>query len=323
MLGRASGTKIYAEHRGGGLTDYLPATVRMRVSRLKRLAVGGSLALALGVFTNPAQAIDVEPGDYYYLGDGANLFLGYYQRIESNTFNLDGNEVPGSEFSGSVGALRYLRYTEAFGLPAVVQGFFTFADFSDADFAGGPLVREDGFGDITLGFTMFAKAAALDDPKGTTLGFTLYTSFPTGDYTVGGANLGAGGVTFIPQVGLIQGLGGGWFFEANYDVAITRDFTANGVSVDVDPRHQTQLWIRKQFSQATYAAIGFNAVRGADISANGVATGLKTNVNEARISVGTFINPTTQISGRISYDIGTDDGFSSEPFFQLRLLKLF
>lgn len=282
-----------------------------------------ALASVLVAMTTPALAIDVEPGDYIPLPAGTNAFLGYYQHLKSDTFSLDGTEVPASELSANIGIGRYLRYFDVSGTPVGVQAILPFGSFSDATVGGAALPKGDGIGDLTVGATVWPLAAAPDDLTGTTLGFTLYASAPIGDYEFGGANLGKGGTTITPQIGLIQGLGGGYFLEASYDVTYTRDFDASGIDVAVDPLHQAQVWVRRQFSPATYVALGYSGLRGGDISGNGVSTGLQTSSDQARLSVGHFISQTTQISGRIGYDFNAKDGFKAEPVFQLRLLQLF
>ena len=281
-------------------------------------------ATALIASSGTAMAIDTDPGDYVPLPKGTKAFLGYFQHLRSETFSLGGTEVPSSEATANVAIARGLYYTEAFGRPAGLQFFLPYADFSTADVGGTALTNNSGIGDLTFGATTWLKAAAPDDLTGTTLGFTLYASLPTGDYTVGGANVGNGGFTITPQVGLIQGLGKGWFLDATYDVAFTSDFDDDaGTPVEIDPKHQLQIYARKQVSPATYFAVGYNEIRGGEIFAGGASTGLESNTRQVRLSAGTFINQTTQLSGRVTWDLDTDDGFSPEPQVQFRILKLF
>ncbi|MDJ0858809.1 MAG: transporter [Dinoroseobacter sp.] len=289
-------------------------------TNIKTLAATAALCIA-GI--QPAMAIDTDPGDYTVLPSGTNALLGYFQHLESDTFSLDGTEVPSSELSGNIGILRYLRYSDIDGVPVGFQVIAPYGQFGDATVGGGDLEKADGLGDVTVGATVWALAAAPTDLTGTTLGFTLYGSFPTGDYEVGAANIGNGGFTLTPQIGLVQGLGGGRFLDATYDVAFTQDFDSNGFDVSTDPKHQAQIWLRQQFSEATYVAVGYSGIRGGDVSLNGTDTGAKIKSDQARLAIGHFINPTTQISGRIGYDFNADDGFKSEPAFQLRLMKLF
>lgn len=283
-------------------------------------------ALAVATLLAGAQsawAIDVEPGDYTPLPAGTNAILGYYQSLSSDTFSIDGNEIPASELSADVGILRYLRYFDANGLPMGFQAILPMGTFNDAQAGGAGLDTEDGLGDLTVGVSAWPMAAAPDDLTGTTLGVTLYASFPVGEYAPGGANLGNGGVTITPQVGLIQGLGKGFFLDASYDVTFTQDFDADGLDVSIAPLHQAQAWMRYQFSPATYAAMGYSGLRGGDVKVEDVDTGLKTNRDEVRFAIGHFINQTTQISGRVGYDVAAEDGFKSDPVIQLRLMKLF
>lgn len=278
---------------------------------------------ACTLVTSPALAIDVEPGDYVPLPAGTNLLAIYYQHIESDSFSLDGVEITDSELSADIGVVQYSHYLDFLGRPAALQAYLPIGAISNASVGGGDLQQSDGLGDLTIGATIWPIAAPMGDLYGTTVGFSLYTAFPTGKYDVGAAQLGDGGIVITPQVGLVQGLGRGLFFEANYDVSFTQDFNSNGLDVSVEPLHQVQVWLRQHLSQETYLSVGYSGLRGGEVFAGGVATGEKNETDEVRFAVGHFINPTTEISGRVGYAFRTKDGYANEPVVQLRFVKLF
>lgn len=290
---------------------------------MKRLTSPLMAALMIILSTGATHAIDIEPGDYTPLPKGANAIALFYNYARSDNFSLDGDKLPDSKFSAQVATLQYNRYSELFGRPFAVQAYLSFGSVQTARIAGQDLDLGKGVGDLTVGATYWPIAADPEDLHGTTLGMTLYASFPTSDYNIGGANLGLGGTVITPQIGLIQGLGGGRFLDVIYDVAFTRDFHKDGAEISVEPQHQVQVWLRQYLSDQTNVAIGYSGLRGGELSLDDVSTGAETNLDEVRFSASHFLDPTTEISGRISWGFNTEDGFANKPRVQLRFVKLF
>lgn len=288
----------------------------------KYTAVAIALGL-MGIAPLPAHALDVEPGDYVPLPSGSNALALFYGNYRSDQFSLDGAEIPDSKFSAQAVTLQYNRYTELFGKPLALQIYLPYGAFSDARVGGQNLPQGEGPGDLTFGATIWPVAADHQDLTGTTLGLSVYASVPTGDYELGGANIGFGGAVVTPQIGLIQGLGGGRFLDVIYDVSFTRDFDVDGVNVEVDPLHQTQIWLRQYLSDRTNIAIGYNGIRGGATSFDGYDSGIETDLDEVRFAVSHFLDPSTEIAGRVSYSYDAENGFSNKPMVQLRFLKLF
>lgn len=292
------------------------------MTKNKAMAVGMAMGL-MSMTTFPAQAIDVEAGDYVPLSAGSNALALFYGNIRSDQFTIGDTEVPQSKLSAQAVTLQYNRYTEMLGKPVALQVYLPYGSFSSARVGGQDLRQGEGPGDLTFGATIWPLA---DDPRdltGTTLGLSLYASAPTGDYELGGANLGFGGAVITPQIGLIQGLGGGRFLDVIYDISFTRNFDVDGVNVEVDPTHQAQIWLRQYLSDRTNIAIGYNGIRGGETSFDGYDTGIATDLDEVRFAVSHFLDPSTEIAGRVSYSYDAEDGFSNKPMVQLRLLKLF
>lgn len=288
----------------------------------KYTAIAMALGL-MGIAPLPAHAIDVEAGDYVPLPAGSNALALFYGNYRSDQFSIGGNEIPDSRLSLQGVTLQYNRYTELFGKPLALQVYWPYGSFSDARVGGQDVPQGEGLGDLTFGATIWPLAADPHDLTGTTLGLSLYASAPTGDYELGGANLGFGSTVITPQIGLIQGLGGGRFLDVIYDVSFTRDFGVDGVNVEVDPVHQAQIWLRQYLSDRTNVAIGYNGIRGGETRFDGYDTGITTDLDEIRFSVSHFLDPSTEIAGRVSYSYDAEDGFSNKPMVQLRFLKLF
>lgn len=279
----------------------------------------GLLAMA-----SPAAAIDIFPADYTVLPAGTNAVLVYGQYSSSGELDVDGvGDIPSSELGVAAGIARYLHFNEIGGVPVGIQAFVPFGSFADARIGGVDQVTEDGLGDLTVGVTAWPIHSA--EPTGTTIGLTTYVTFPTGayDFAPNTVNLGSGAWTVTPQIGIIQGLGNGFFFDGAIDVAFRADHDEGGVEVSRDPSAQVQAYLRYQFSQGTNVAIGYSGTFGGKDFYNDAYAGTKTRVDQIRATASTFVTPTLQISGMIGTDVNAEGGFKNDFVGTLRLLKLF
>ncbi len=280
----------------------------------------GLAAVALSLAA-PARAIDVGPADYTILPGGTTLGMVYWQHLSSDTLRLDGATVPGSSFEADVGILRTLSYFDLGETPAVFHVVAPFAGL-DADIGGVGQRTSDGLGDLTLGLTVWPVQP--DSPEtGTTLGLSLFATLPTGDYDPARMGLGEGTWTITPQIGLIQGLGHGFYFDGALDVALQRDHDENGVSHERAPSWQLQAMLRKQWGPATSLAVGYSGQRGGAQSIGGIETGLKTHRDQLRIYGSHFVTPTVQVQGMYGRDLKVEGGFEYDSVAQIRVVKMF
>lgn len=288
--------------------------------RTKFTTIIASAVLALGIA--PAWAIDVAPGDYRINPAGTNIALLYLQHQSADSFTLNGADVPGSKLDVNAAVFRGLHYSEAFGMPAMYQAVLPVVGFSSATIGGANQTTSEGIGDLTLGFTLWPVQP--DNPEtGTTLGFTMHVTAPTGNYDVNDISAGSGAWTLTPQVGLNQGLGKGYFFDAYFDAAFAFDHDERGATVSHDPSYQLQAYLRKQFSPKTSISAGFSSQRGGKVKVGGVDTGLRTERDQFRLYANTFVTPTVQVQGMLAKDFNVDGGFENDHTIELRLLKLF
>jgi len=269
-----------------------------------------------------AQAVDISPGDYAWVGDGRNLFLLYGQHLEAGSFTLDGTgAIPNSDLAVSAMVLRGVHYTELGGSRFSFQAFIPVGKIDTARVGGATLGTSDGIGDLTLGATWYPLAS--DSPTGTTLGLTAFLIAPTGAYTFGDASLGSGTWTFAPQIGVIQGLGNGFFFDGALDVALQQDHTENGVKIARDPTVQVQTYLRYQQSATTAFSIGYSGMFGGDLDLNGSYSGQKNRVDQIRVFAQHFTSQSTQMQLMLAKDIHVEGGFKSDYVAQVRFLKVF
>lgn len=282
-------------------------------------------ALATTVlFSAPAAAIDIMPGDYTVLPPGTNAALIYGQYSSASKLRIDGvGDVPDSKLGVGLGIARYLHYTEIGGIPVGLQALLPFGGFSGPRIGGAEPLTDDGVGDLTVGITAWPLSSS--EPTGTTVGITTYLTMPTGAFRAepGAINLGSGAWTVTPQLGIIQGLGNGFFFDGAVDVALRANHSENGLDFSRDASAQLQAYLRYQFSPTTSVSFGYSGTFGGKDKINDVYVGTKTRTDELRLFGSTFLTPTLQLTGMIGTDLNTQGGFKNDFIGTVRLMKLF
>ncbi|NML33293.1 transporter [Paraburkholderia antibiotica] len=290
------------------------------MAKLTRPATVAGTLLAI---STAASAIDIYPGDYTILPPGTTLALGYVGYTPSSTFRLDGvGEIPNSSLDQTVGIARVLHYTQIGGVPVAFQAYLPFAKLTDVRVGGNSLPTNNGLGDLTLGATAFLVNRA-DAEYGTTVGFTMYLSVPTGKYDYGKVGAGAGTVTFTPQLGLIQGLGKNLFLDASLDVAAQPSHSDAGYDISVRPSIQLQTYLRYQFTPATSLSFGYSGTFGGKQYVDDVYTGQKTSSSQLRLFASHMLTPTWQLSAMLGKAVATEGGFKNSYSAQLRVMKIF
>ncbi|WP_082655797.1 transporter [Aureimonas sp. D3] len=303
-------------------------TSTARAEHGKRVGLGSIFRMlaAAGVALSPsaARAIDIAPGDYAVLPAGTSLGALYFQYTSADSLHVIGpGDVPASELKTAVGILRGLHFTEVGGVPIALHLILPFGGFPEARIGGVEQPTAEGFGDVTTGFTIYPINTGAGE-FATTVGLSAFVTMPTGHHDFGRISIGSGAWTATPQVGLIQGLGHGFFFDGAADVAFRRDSEeAGNLTVSQDPSFQLQAYLRYQVSQATSVSFGYSGTFGGDSFVNDRATGLQTRSDQLRLFANTFVTPTVQIQGMIGTDIHAEGGFKQDLVAQIRLLTVF
>ncbi|RLL62185.1 transporter [Paenirhodobacter hankyongi] len=289
---------------------------------MKMTCTLGAGAVALALAAPPARAIDVGPADYTILPSGTALAMLYLQHLSADSLEVNGTAVPGSSFEANVGILRGLYYTAFGDLPAAYHLVIPFAEIGTARIGGADQPTTSGLGDTTLGLTVWPVQP--DAPEtGTSFGVSLFATLPTGGHEAGRIGIGEGTWSLTPQIGVIQGLGGGFFFDGALDVAFQGDHTEAGAEQSRRPSWQLQAMLRKQWGPATSLTVGYSGQRGGEQKVDGVETGLKTHRDQLRLYLTHFVDPTTQIQGMLARDFNVEGGFKYDSAVQLRLVKVF
>lgn len=278
--------------------------------------------LMTGLCATAAEAIDVAPGDYTYLPAGTGLIAGYLNYGNSSTYKLqNGTSVPNSRLESVVALARGVYYTEFAGQALIFQAILPFGSITQARVGGMSLPTANGVGDLTVAGAWFPLHSMA--PTGTTLGIASYLSLPTGNYSVTKASLGSGTVTLTPQIGLIQGLGNGFFLDAAVDTALAFDHTDQNINIHEEPSIQAQAYLRYKILPTTQVSFGYSGLFGGQMRYNGINQVSKTRVDELRAFVSTSLTQTVHLQGMIGTDVNASGGFRQAVVAQVRLLKIF
>lgn len=291
---------------------------------MKRKMLRSALALTgLLAMTESAFAIDIYPGDYTILPPGTTLALGYLGYTPSNDFRLDGvGRVPDSSLDQTVGIVRVLHYSQIAGVPVAFQAYLPFANLSNVKVGGSSLPTDNGMGDLTFGFTAFFVNRP-DPVYGTTVGLTTYVSLPTGKYDVNRVGPGAGTTTFTPQLGVIQGLGHGFYVDGSLDVAVQGGHDNSGEHISTHPSFELQTYLRYQLSPASSVSFGYAGNFGGEQFIDDTYTGEETSSSQLRLFASHMLTPTWQVSGMLGKAVATEGGFKNDYSVQVRLMKIF
>ena len=278
-------------------------------------------AALLASFVGSSFAFDGMPGDYGWAGDGTTVLLLYGQYESADKFKLDGSgDVPNSKLKASAGIVRGVQYAEIGGWKTSFQFFVPIADLSTVKIGGVDQKTNSGGGDLTIGATIYPFASS--EPTGTTLGLTLFVTAPTGDYDSDKVNVGDGTWALTPQIGLVQGLGNGFFLDATADVGFYESERHNGVKKSVDPASQVQLDLRYQFSPATSVSVGYSRLYGGEEYLDDQYSGSKTDSQQVRLFASHWLTPTVQTQVMLGKDIDVEGGFEHDLMAVVRFAKI-
>lgn len=284
--------------------------------------VAAAVAAICATQAGSAVAGDVQPGDYAWVGAGRTLVLAYAQNQKADSFTLDGQgAVPNAEMDANILILRGVHYREIGGEKFALHVIAPIGDFQTLKLGGADQKVNDGFGDLTLGVTWYPTVS--DDAKGTTLGASMFVTAPTGSFDNDSVNFGNGTWSVTPQIGLVQGLGNGFFLDASAEATFYKDFTEAGTDYSRDPTAQLQAYVRYQYSDKTAFSLGYTGKTGGDLFTNGVYTGQKTESQQVRLVASQFVTPSQQVQLMLAKDTEADGGFKADSLVQLRLTSVF
>lgn len=306
------------------MTKSLLRFARGHCVRAGLFCLGLGLALSAG-FAGGAKAQEIEPYEFTPLPAGTNLAIGYYVYGHNTDFNVArGRTIKGSGLEINIGVARFVHFVELGGHPAGVQVIQNFGSLSAAHIDGQRLGSAFGAQDTTLSAFIWPY---VNTATKTNVNTTVFVSPPVGSYDGRSPiNLGANRWRGAIQLGLTQGVGDHFAFDAEYDVQIYGD---NGNEVpgnrrlSQDPTHRVQLWANWRWNAAFTTSIGYEGFFGGNQKVNGFLNGAKTEEQRIRANAALFLSPRLQTMLEVNHDVHVVGGFKQDIGATLRVLYVF
>jgi len=300
--------------------------MRTIATRSRQSLAAAALSLSLGAA--PALAIDVDPGDYQSAPPGTNVLLLYNQVAVRDSAHLEGagelEEDTG--LTSWVGILRYVYFTEIFGITINPQILVPFGTLQGGELAGVRLNDTTGFGDPILASIFWL----VERPEQKTwFGITPYVFVPVGSYDDGDAlNLGEDRWRYTLQAGLVQGFGDRFLLDLVADVtwyqeADRRQVNGTTLTLSQEETWQFQAWLRYQTKPTAHVAFLYSWITGGEQELGGVVNGFATEVHKVGLQYAEFLTPTLQLLGTVGTDLDVEGGFQEDFRLNLRLTKIF
>lgn len=271
----------------------------------------------------PAQAIDVDAGDYTALPPGTNLGMLYYQHAERNRVYASGNRVAGGSLDSDVGILRYVHFTEIAGFTVDPQFLLPFGSLRASDNLSA-LGSASGVGDLILAATVWL----VNQPdRKRYFGITPFLYVPLGSYDKDKPlNLGENRWKFALQAGYITPLADKVTLDLVADVTVfghNTKFGPSSATLKQDPLMQGQAWLRYNFTDSFDIRGGLSYAFGGETNVNGVSRNDRANTSKFSVGFAWFPTATVQVLGTYGQDISVRNGPMENSRFNLRLLKVF
>lgn len=288
-----------------------------------RRAMASLVALMSG--TLPATAIDLLPFDYVPAPAGTTAFLGYYIFGSRSSFDstLAGRFDDDTGLDTHVFAARVTHWEQIRGVPVAAQVIVPYGVARNGRIAGARLAEPSGFFDPTLTLAFWPIA---QPEQRRWLAVANYLSVPLGDFDRGQLSFGENRFRNDLQIGLTQGLEGGFSIDLTADLILYGDNDEGGggdQTLSQDPTIEAYGWLTWAPDAGSWIGLGYAGGFGGEQQLDGSANGVKTEFHQIRAGYGRFVSPGVQIVGTLGRDLHVEGGFRQDIVAQLRVLKLF
>lgn len=291
-----------------------------------RHSLAAVVSLVGSLASLPAQAVDVDAGDYTALPAGTNLGLVYYQHASRDKLYAGGDRVPVNvRLDSDIGILRGVHYMDIGGYIVDPQFLLPFGRLKAKDEL--PAILGEGKGSGVADLILAATVWFNKPNEKTHFGITPFLFVPTGQYDRNDPlSLGEHRWKFALQAGYITPL------SESVTLDVVGDFTLFGKNNDFGPASQTlkqkvqyqvQSFLRYNFSQATDVRFGLSYVTGGKTEVDGVDQDNRLSTSKFQFGGSHFIGPKTQLLATYGRDISVRNGFKENNRFNLRVLQIF
>jgi len=298
----------------------------IKPTSLLQFALGGLLCLGFAAgFAGSTKAQEIEPYEFTPLPAGTNLAIGYYVYGHNTEYNVArGSTIKNSGLEVNVGVARYVHFVEIGGHPAGFQFLQNFGSLSAGHIDGQSLGSVFGAQQTTLSAFIWPY---VNTATKTNLNTTAFIYPPLGTYDSRRAlNIGDNRWKGDIQIGLTQGIGDRFAFDAEFDVLVYGDnasYVPGNRRLSEDPTFRTQFWANWRWSPAFTTSIGYEGLFGGKEQVNSVFNGSKTEVQRIRANAALFLTPRIQTMLELNHDVKAVGGFKQDFGATVRVVYVF
>lgn len=285
----------------------------------------GLLLLGAGLScSRPANALDLDAGDYVPAAAGTSLGLLYLQQAERDHLYRDGHSLAGSPgLDSQIGILRLVHYADLGGYRVAPQILLPFGRL-DGRHDDGVLGDSSGLADPILAMPVWL----LNQPERRRFfGITPYLFIPAGRYDHDQPlNLGENRWKLTLQAGYVTGLGEKLALDLAADVTVYGDNDSYGpdkLNHEQKPSYQYQGFLRYPLSDTLDLRGGLSWQHGGENCLD--SSWLNDSQRTGKWSAGFawFFRPDAQLAATVGRDLTVDNGFREDSRVNLRLLYAF
>ncbi|GAB1616949.1 transporter [Pseudomonas sp. NGC7] len=288
-------------------------------------ALLNSLAFTVAAFSSlPSFAIDVSPGAYIPAPAGKTIAMFYLGAGEASEYDpAHGSKIDhDTRLKTESSLLRLFYMLDVSETRVQLQVGIPYGS-QDLKLNGRKIGDATGFADPFVAVT----AWPINDPeKKRYVGVTGYLYLPLGSYDNDHSlNMGSNRYATAAQVGYSE-TWGSWRADINADVTIYSDndkSTVNRHTLKQDPTYVLQPWLSYTFPNKLTTSVGVTKTWGGASELNGLDTGRRTNSLRARLGVGYWVRPTTQLYGEFARDVEVTGGYKFDQTGFIRLTQVF
>ncbi|MCQ4345950.1 transporter [Pseudomonas stutzeri] len=286
------------------------------------IALWSLLLLGSGLScSRPANALDLDAGDYVPAAAGTTLGLLYLQQAERDHLYRDGHRLAGSPgLDSQIGILRLVHYADLGGYRVAPQILLPFGRL-DGRHDGGALGDSRGLADPILAMPVWL----LNRPERRRFfAITPYLFIPAGRYDHDQPlNLGENRWKLTLQAGYVTGIGEKLALDLAADVTFYADNDRYGPQKrhhEQKPSYQYQGFLRYPLSDTFDLRGGLSWQHGGENCLD--SSWLDDSQRTGKWSAGFawFFRPDAQLAATVGRDLTVDNGFREDSRLNLRLL---
>ncbi|WP_290873945.1 transporter [Aquabacterium sp.] len=288
-------------------------------------ALTAALLGCLTLLAPSAHALEITAGDYEQLPAGTQVGLLYLQQASGTDLYAHGEQVvSGFKVRSQVAIWRYIRTLQVTANTTFDANLILPMAQVKGDGLAASLGQTHGVGDLVVGG---AFKTLLDPVSRDVLAIAPFLTLPTGSHDPARPlNVGENRWKLLVQGVYVRHFNAQWALDTAADLtwfARQNRFGPAHATQSTALRTEVQGHLRHNLSPATTVSVGVGHIQGAENTVDGVRQGDALGSTYGRLTLGHFIDQTTQLQAQWGRDLSVRTGVQTSQQLNLRLMKLF